>query len=113
MPLKVVFMGTPEFAVPSLLALLKQRDVFSVVAVVTQPDRPAGRGRKMTPSPVRRCAEEHDIAVLTPRRMRADETRAALQALGADVFVVAAYGRILPTTLLQLPPLGCINVHAS
>lgn len=111
--LKVLFMGTPEFAVPSLLALLDQKDCYEVVGVVTQPDRPAGRGRVLTPSAVKRCALAHGLTVLTPKRMRHEDTRAALGALGADVFVVAAYGRILPPQLLELPPLGCINVHAS
>jgi len=111
--LKVLFMGTPEFAVPSLLALLGHKDRYEVVGVVTQPDRPAGRGRVLTPSAVKLCALEHNLPVLTPRRMRHEDTRAALAAFGADVFVVAAYGRILPPQLLELPPLGCINVHAS
>lgn len=112
-PVPVLFMGTPEFAVPSLLALLRQPERYRVVAVVTQPDRPAGRKRKLTPSAVRQAAEAHGLAVLTPKRMRHPETRAQLMATGAQLFVVAAYGRILPPQLLDVPALGCINVHAS
>lgn len=110
---KVIFMGTPAFAVPSLLTLLNEPALYEVCAVVTQPDRPAGRGRKLTASAVRACAEAHHVPVLTPKRMRTEETRLALDAFGAKLFVVAAYGRILPLQLLQLPALGCINVHAS
>ncbi len=112
-PLPVVFMGTPAFAVPSLLALIEHPELFTVVAVVTQPDRPAGRGRKLTPSAVRSCAEAHGIEVFTPKRMRSQQTREIMAAYQADLFVVAAYGRILPLQLLELPKHGCINVHAS
>lgn len=109
----VLFMGTPEFAVPSLLALLSQPQAYRVVAVVTQPDRPAGRGRKLTASAVRVAAEAHGLPVFTPKRMRHPDTKSLLADTGARLFVVAAYGRILPPQLLDVPALGCINVHAS
>jgi len=106
-------MGTPAFAVPCLHALAKHHQV---VAVCTQPDRPAGRGHKLTPSPVKMAALEYNFPVLQPQTLRLEEskdTRAQLKAYGADIFVVAAYGLILPKGVLNMPPLGCINVHAS
>ena len=103
-------MGTPDFAVPSLRALIESQDV---VGVVTQPDRPAGRGRKLQRSPVKRIAEEAGIPVYQPRSLRSEEAAEPLRAWQPDVVVVAAFGQILRPHVLDLPPHGCINVHAS
>ena len=111
--LRTVFMGSPEFAVPTLRALHASEDV---VAVVTQPDKPKGRGRVLTPPPVKEVALSLGLTVLQPERIsgeRGAEARAALLALAPEVIVVAAYGKILPKAVLDIPPLGCINVHAS
>ena len=111
--MKIVFMGTPEFAVPSLQALI---DNHEVVAICTQPDRPAGRGNKLKSSPVKVLAMEHNIPVLQPSTLRLSESReirTQLKSYGADIFVVAAYGLLLPKGVLDMPPLGCINVHGS
>ena len=116
--MKIVYMGTPDFAVPGLLALIKHHEV---VAVFTQPDRPSGRGHKLAASPVKVAAQEHGIEVLQPQTLLikrddihdAKKYRARLQELGADIFVVAAYGLILPKAVLEMPRLGCINIHAS
>jgi methionyl-tRNA formyltransferase len=110
---RVVFLGTPAFAVPSLIALAERPDLAQVVAAVTQPDKPAGRGRKLTACPVKIAAEARKIPVFQFSKMKVPETREALADLQADLFVVAAYGRILPPGLLSLPRLGCVNVHAS
>jgi methionyl-tRNA formyltransferase len=113
---RIVFMGTPEFAVPSLQALVEAgpRHDWQVVAVVTQPDRRAGRGKKLVVSPVKAYADDHGLPVLQPARLRKrPEAVAELAALDADLFVVAAYGLILPKDVLDLPRFGCINVHAS
>jgi methionyl-tRNA formyltransferase len=107
----IVFMGTPDFAVPSLEALLKSGD--DVVGVVTQPDRPKGRGQSLTPSSVKLLAERERIPVLQPTKMKDPDFLAALGAWKPDLIVVAAFGRILPPTILSLPPKGCINVHGS
>jgi methionyl-tRNA formyltransferase len=109
--LKIIFAGTPEFSVPPLRELI--RSPHQVVAVYTQPDRPAGRGRKLTASPVKRLALEHAIPVHQPRNFRQEEDMAALEALQADLMVVVAYGLILPQRVLDAPRLGCINIHAS
>jgi len=109
--LRIVFAGTPEFAVPSLRALLEGPD--SVVGVLTQPDRPAGRGRRLQAPPVKRAAEAAGIPVEQPATLRTPEGRAGLERWNPDLLVVAAYGLILPREVLDLPPLGCINVHAS
>lgn len=108
---RIIFMGTPDFAVPCLEALIKSQD--EVVAVITQPDRRAGRGKKTTPPPVKVCAESAGIPVLQPSKIRTDEFRETLASFNPDLMVVVAYGRILPLSLLELPPLGCINVHGS
>jgi methionyl-tRNA formyltransferase len=108
---KILFWGTPEFAIPSLRAL--DDEGFVVVGVVTQPDRPAGRGRRLTPSPVKLVAQELGLPVLTPERPRGDEFLAELSALEPDLSVVVAYGHILKPDVLALPPMGSINVHAS
>ena len=107
----VVFFGTPGFAVPSLAALLASR--HRVAAVVTQPDRPRGRGQKVTVSPVKALALEHRVPVLQPDRLRDPAVADALRALAPDIGVVAAYGKIIPDALLAIPRLGMINVHAS
>ena len=105
-------MGTPQFAVPSLEALIQTAD-YDIVAVVSQPDRPVGRGQVLTASPVVKTALAHNIPVFQPAKMRMPETEATLRAFKPDIAVVAAYGRILPPNLLAVPPRGCINVHAS
>ena len=107
---RIVFMGTPDFALPSLRVLLESQDV---VAVVTQPDRPAGRKRQLRASPVKQFALNADLPVLQPARIRDADATAALQGLDADVFVVAAYGQILPRSVLDIPRVACLNVHAS
>ena len=117
--MKIVFAGTPEFAAVALKRLLAAG--FEVPLVLTQPDRPAGRGMKLQASPVKQCALEHGIPVSQPRSLRLDgkypdEAAAAKEALlasGADCMVVAAYGLILPQWVLDLPRLGCLNIHAS
>ncbi len=108
---RIVFAGTPEFAVPSLSALL--RADYPVVAVYTQPDRPAGRGRKLQASPIKRLALEHGLPVYQPPSLKTPESRDELANLRPELLVVAAYGLILPQTVLDLPALGCLNVHAS
>ncbi|MDH4870792.1 methionyl-tRNA formyltransferase [Pseudomonas sp. BN515] len=110
-PLRLVFAGTPEFAAEHLNALLGSR--HQVIAVYTQPDRPAGRGQKLMPSPVKQLAVEHGIPVLQPPTLRDPAAQAELKALGADLMVVVAYGLILPQVVLDTPRLGCINSHAS
>jgi len=109
--LKVIYAGTPDFAVAGLKALIESE--HEVVAVYTQPDRPAGRGRKLTPSPVKKVALEHEIPVYQPLNFKAEEDRQQLFDLDADLMVVAAYGLILPQAILEAPRLGCINIHAS
>lgn len=106
-------MGTPGFAVPALEALFAAADVCQVVGVVTQPDRPRGRGRRLVHSDVKACAAAHDIPVFQPSQLKSAETYAALKAFDADLFVVAAYGRILPQAVLDIPRAGCVNIHAS
>jgi methionyl-tRNA formyltransferase len=110
-PLRIGFFGTPEFAVPTLQKLIDSR--HDVVAVVSQPDRPKGRGQKEQPTPTKVTAEAAGIAVLQPVRIRDDEFLGAVRAMRLDLGVVAAYGKILPDDLLAIPRLGMINVHAS
>ncbi len=110
-PLRIVFAGTPEFSVPPLQALLDAGE--QVTGVYTQPDRPAGRGRKLTPSPVKRLALQRGLAVFQPQNFRAEADLAALEALQADLMVVVAYGLLLPPRVLAAPRLGCVNIHAS
>ncbi|MGY2169611.1 methionyl-tRNA formyltransferase [Pseudomonas gingeri] len=110
-PLRIVFAGTPEFAAEHLKALLDSP--YEIVAVYTQPDRPAGRGQKLMPSPVKQLALEHGIAVLQPPTLRNADAQAELAALEPDLMVVVAYGLILPQVVLDIPRLGCINSHAS
>ncbi len=109
--IRVVFMGTPDFAVPSLKTLVEEK--YEVIAVVTQPDRPKGRKREKTPSPVKQVAVELGIPVYQPARLRKSEELQQIIDLKPDLIVTAAYGQILPKSLLDAPPLGCINVHAS
>lgn len=109
--LRIVFAGTPEFAAAHLQALLDGG--LNVVAVYTQPDRPAGRGHKLTPSAVKQLALQHDLPVYQPQTLRAPEAQAELAALQPDLLVVVAYGLILPQVVLDIPRLGCINSHAS
>jgi methionyl-tRNA formyltransferase len=109
--LRIVYFGTPEFAVPALRGLLESR--HQVVAVVSQPDRPKGRGLHLQPTPTRQLAESRGVPVLQPLRLKDETFLQAVRDVRADLGVVAAYGRILPDALLQLPRLGLINVHAS
>lgn len=110
-PLKVIFAGTPDFAAKHLSALLDSK--HEVVAVYTQPDRPAGRGKKLTASPVKVLAEENNIPVYQPHSLKVEDAQQELAALNADLMVVVAYGLLLPTAVLNAPRLGCINVHGS
>lgn len=110
-PLRIVFAGTPEFAASHLQALLDSE--HSVVAVYTQPDRPSGRGQKLTPSAVKQLAIGHHIPVLQPVNLRSPEAQQELAEFQADLMVVVAYGLILPQAILDTPRLGCINSHAS
>ncbi len=111
--MKVVFLGTPAFAVPTLEALLQCGET-EVLAVVTQPDKPKGRGKKLIPSLVKELATTHNLPVLQPKRIKKDTaTRQQLREMKTDVFVVTAYGQILSAEILAMPRLGCINVHGS
>lgn len=109
--LRVIFAGTPEFAAIHLQALLDSH--HDVIGVYTQPDRPAGRGRKLTPSPVKELALAHNLPVYQPRSLRAEQAQQELKALNADLMVVVAYGLLLPKAVLDMPVHGCINVHGS
>ncbi len=109
--MKIIFAGTPHFAAAALETLLAQQ--FDVAAVLTQPDRPAGRGMQLTPSPVKQLALQHGLPVLQPRSLKDADIQLELAAYAADVMVVAAYGLILPQAVLQLPRHGCLNIHAS
>lgn len=109
--MKIVFMGTPDFAVPSLNALLISKK--DIAAVVTQPDKPSGRGKKLTPPPVKTVALNSGIRVLQPERIKDEAFVNTIKEINPDVIVVAAYGKILPAKILHLPKYGCINVHAS
>ena len=109
--MKILFMGTPEFAVPSLNALLGAG--HTVCGVFTQPDKPKNRGMKLLPSPVKVCALSHEIPVFQPAKMRDGEALGYLRELDPELIVVAAYGKILPSEILDYPARGCINVHSS
>jgi methionyl-tRNA formyltransferase len=109
--LKIIFAGTPEFAVPALAALIAAG--HEIVMVLTQPDRPAGRGMKLKPSPVKVLAEQHNLAVFQPESLKPLEVQEQIAATNADVMIVAAYGLIIPTTVLNMPVHGCYNIHAS
>ena len=108
--MKIIFMGTPDFAVPSLAELHKK---FEIICVVTQPDRPKGRGHKLQPPPVKIFAEENNLCVIQPLKVKAPEVVAELAALKPDLIVVVAFGQILSQAILDIPCFGCINVHAS
>lgn len=107
---RIVFMGTPDFAVPSLEALINSQEV---TGVVTQPDRPAGRGRKQQSPPIKIVAAAHGIPVYQPKSLRSDEAAGPLREWAPEMIIVAAFGQILRPHVLQLPPKGCLNVHAS
>lgn len=109
--MRIVFMGTPDFAVPSLEALLRRG--HEIAAVYTQPDKPKGRGHKLLPPPVKVLALEHNIPVCQPTTLRNAEAVETLRAFEPELIVVAAYGKILPPDVLTIPPRGCINVHGS
>jgi len=106
----VVFMGTPDFAVPVLQTLIESQ---TVVGVVTQPDRPAGRGKQLRPSPVKLTAQDANIPIYQPKTLRSEEAAQPLRDWQPDIIVVAAFGQILRTHVLELPPHGCLNIHAS
>lgn len=109
--MRVIFMGTPDFAVPSLQKLLERGD--EVCAVFTQPDKPKGRGHKLQPPPVKELALERGIPVYQPATLREEEIQRQIRGLSPDVIVVAAYGKLLPKAVLDIPRLGCVNVHGS
>jgi methionyl-tRNA formyltransferase len=109
--MRIVFMGTPDFAVPSLEALLQSED--QVVGVVTQPDRPKGRGQQLTPSPIKVLAQREGIPLLQPPKMKAPEFLEPLAGWKPDLIAVTAFGRILHPGILRMPPMGCVNVHGS
>jgi len=109
--LRIIFAGTPDFSVAPLQALLNSQ--HDVIAVYTQPDRPAGRGRKLTASPVKQVAEENGIPVYQPESLKETEAQQTLNSLNADIMIVVAYGLILPQVVLDMPKMGCLNIHAS
>ncbi len=109
--MRIIFAGTPDFAAVALQALLDSP--HEIVAVYTQPDRPAGRGRKLKPGPVKALAQHHDIPVCQPISLKSEEEQIILKGWQADVMVVAAYGLILPEAVLKIPRYGCLNIHAS
>lgn len=109
--MRIVFMGTPDFSVPTLEALVASE--HEVVGVVTQPDKPKGRGKEIHMSPVKECALQHNIPVYQPVRARDEAFVDEMRALNPDVMVVIAFGQILPKSLLELPKYGCVNIHAS
>src|SRR6188472_4029643 len=109
--LRIAFAGTPQFALPALRALLASR--HQVVGVLTQPDRPAGRGRELRASPIKLLATEHGLPVAQPATLKSAEGRAALHGWSPELMVVVAYGLILPKPVLMLPRMGCLNIHGS
>lgn len=109
--MKIIFFGTPQFAVPTLEKLAQQR--YDIELVVTNPDEPFGRGHELTPPPVKRAAHRHGLLIFQPQNLRDFKTRTFLSDFDPDAIVVVAYGHILPPWILELPPLGCINLHAS
>ena len=110
--MRVVFMGTPAFAAEALRAICEEGG-HDVVLVVTNPDKPSGRGHKLTPPPVKAYALSRGIVVFQPVSLRDTEAQETIRRAGADVIIVAAYGKILPPEILSMPPLGCVNIHAS
>lgn len=109
--MKIVYMGTPDFAVPPLAALVKNG--YEVAAVVTQPDKPKGRGKTLLPTPVKEEAMKHEIPVYQPLKVRDSEFVETLKELAPDMIIVAAFGQIIPKTILDMPKYGCLNIHAS
>lgn len=109
--MKIIFAGTPEFAVPSLAALIEAG--HEIVMVLTQPDRPAGRGMKLKASPVKLLAEQHQLRVFQPASLKDAAVQDQIAAMHADAMIVAAYGLIIPTVILNMPRFGCYNIHAS
>lgn len=109
--MRIIFAGTPEFAVPALAALIAAG--HQIVMVLTQPDRPAGRGMQLRASPVKQLALQHQLPVFQPESLKPTEVQAQIAAVKADVMIVAAYGLIIPTTVLAMPTKGCYNIHAS
>ncbi len=109
--MKIIYMGTPEFAVPPLKAIIEND--YEVVAVFTQPDKPKGRSKKLIAPPVKEEALSHDIPVYQPEKLRDRENVDIIKSIAPDMIVVAAYGQILPVDILEIPPMGCINIHAS
>ena len=109
--MRILFAGTPEFAVPALGALIEAG--YEVVLVLTQPDRPAGRGMQLKASPVKQLALQHNLPVFQPESLKADDVQAQIEAVRADVMIVAAYGLIIPTAVLHMSTKGCYNIHAS
>lgn len=109
--MKIVYMGTPDFSVGALEAMIEAG--YEITAVVTQPDKPKGRGKEMQMTPVKECALKHGIPVLQPSKIKAPEAIAELRKYEADIFVVAAFGQILSKEILEMPRFGCINIHAS
>ncbi|NNF67126.1 MAG: methionyl-tRNA formyltransferase, partial [Gammaproteobacteria bacterium] len=110
---RIIFAGTPDFAVPSLRVLADTSDQIDLLAAYTQPDRPAGRGRRLRESDVKKFAVERGIAIEQPASLRKTSTQQTLRDYRPDLMIVAAYGLILPQAVLDIPRLGCINVHAS
>lgn len=110
MSMKVVFFGSPEFAIPSLVSIHKE---YNIVGVVTQPDRPAGRGKVITPSPVKVMAQDYNLPILQPNRLKDPGVVEQLLTWNADVYIVAAFGQIFRKNILEIPKFGLINVHAS
>ena len=108
--MRIIFMGTPDFAVPCLKSIIEKHDVC---AVFTQPDKPKGRGYTLTPPPVKVLAQENNIPVFQPKTLRTEEAAQLIKDLHPDAIVVVAYGKILPKEILDIPPYGCMNVHAS
>ena len=108
---RILFMGTPEFAVPSLELLVEK--AWPVIGVVTQPDRPKGRGQRLVASPVKEAAERRGLAVYQPEKVRAPEFLEVFRGLAPDMVVLVAFGQILPKNIIDGPPLGCVNVHPS
>lgn len=109
--MKIIFAGTPEFAVPALTALIESG--HEIVMVLTQPDRPAGRGMKLRASPIKALALQHDLIVYQPESLKPAEVQANIAAVQSDVMIVAAYGLIIPTNVLNMPKYGCYNIHGS
>src|SRR5690554_2421024 len=109
--MKIVFMGTPEFAIPSLLGLIEKN--YNILAIVTQPDKPRDRGKKVKYTPVKEIALKHNISVLQPLNLRDESLISHLRLLKPDIIIVIAYGKILPKEILKIPKSGCVNLHAS